>query len=151
MLKGIDPLLNADLLYVLQSMGHGDEIVICDANFPSAAVAADTVFGEVLRMDGADAPRAAKAILSVFPLDTYVDAPVSRMQVVGKPDEVPPLTAEVQVELDAAEGRHVTIAGIERFAFYEAARKTFAVVQTGEGRPYGNFILKKGVIARPAG
>lgn len=146
MLKGIDPLLNAEVLYVLQSMGHGDEVVIVDANFPADSVAHETVHGSVVHMPGIDAPRAAKALLSVLPLDTFVDEPVARMDVVGNPGEVLPVTTEVQAVIDAAEGRHVPIAGVERFAFYELARKSYCIILTGERRFYGNFAFKKGVI-----
>jgi len=145
MLKGIDPVLNADVLYALQSMGHGDYLVICDANFPTDSVASETVMGELLRMD-VDAPRAARAILSLFPLDSFVDHPVSCMQVIGKPDEIVPVRAEVQAVIDAAEGRSVPIHGVERFAFYELAKKAYCVIQTGERRFYGNFVLQKGVV-----
>jgi len=88
-----------------------------------------------------------RAILSVFPLDTFVDHPVSRMQVVGQPDDLPPIQQEVQTLVDALEGKHLALGGIERMAFYEAAKKSYAVVATGERRFYGCFILKKGVIA----
>lgn len=146
MLKGIDPLLNADILYVLQAMGHGDDVVICDANFPADAVAADSVYGELLHMTGVDAPRATQAILSVLPLDQYVEKPVWRMEVIGRPQEILPVVEEVQREVDAAEGVRREIGSHERFAFYEAARKAYAVILTGERRPYGNFIFRKGVI-----
>jgi L-fucose mutarotase len=151
MLKGIDPLLNADILYVLQSMGHGDDVVICDANFPADAVAAESVHGELLLMTGAVAPRAARAILSVLPLDQFVDKPVWRMEVIGKPEEILPVVREVQKEVDAAEGKHRPIGSIERFAFYETAKKAYAVILTGERRFYGNFILKKGVVPPDGG
>src|SRR5918996_6569715 len=95
MLKNIDPLLNADVLYALRAMGHGDALILCDANFPADSVARQTVLGRLLRIDGVDAARAARAILSVFPLDTFVDHAVHRMEVVGQPDEVPPVQAEV--------------------------------------------------------
>ncbi len=146
MLKGIDPLLNADVLYALKSMGHGDDLVICDTNFPADSVARDTVFGDLLRIDAVTSGRAAKAILSVLPLDSFVDHPASRMEVVGNPTQLLPVAAEVQAEIDAAEGRSWPMASIERFAFYEAARKSYAVIQTGERRFYGCFIFKKGVI-----
>ncbi len=145
MLKGLDPLLNADVLYALRAMGHGDDVILADVNFPSDSVARSTVLGRVLRID-ASAPRVAKAILSVFPLDSFVPAPAGRMEVVGKPGEVLPVQAEVQREIDAAEGRSLPMAGIERFAFYDLAKKAYCVVQTGERRFYGCFVLKKGVI-----
>lgn len=146
MLKGIDPILNADILYVLESMGHGDDLVICDTNFPADAVAQETVYGELLRINAPTAGRAAKAILSVLPLDSFVDQPASRMEVVGKPTQLLKVAAEVQREIDAAEGRSWPMASIERFAFYEAAKNAYAVIQTGERRFYGCFIFKKGVI-----
>jgi len=146
MLKNIDPLLNAELLYALRAMGHGDDLVICDTNFPGDSVARQTVLGELLRIDGASAAEAARAILSVMPLDAFVDQPALRMEVVGKPDEIPPVQQEVQREIDAAEGKAWPMGSIERFAFYERAKKAYCVVATGEGRFYGCFILKKGVI-----
>ena len=128
------------------SMGHGDELVICDGNFPADAVAQETVYGELLRINAPTSGRAAKAILSVFPLDYFVDKPASRMEVGGKPNELLPVALEVQTEIDAAEGKSRPMGSIERFAFYEAAKKAYAVVQTGERRFYGCFIFKKGVI-----
>ncbi len=145
MLKSIDPILNADVLYALRGMGHGDELVLCDTNFPADSVARQTVLGRLLRIDG-NAPRAARAILSVMPLDAFVDKPARRMEVVGKPNEIPPIQAEVQKEVDAAEGRSWPMGSIERMAFYEVAKKAYCVIQTGERRFYGCFVFKKGVI-----
>ena len=146
MLKKLDPLLNADLLYALRAMGHGDELVICDTNFPADSVSRQTVLGDLIRVDGVSAPRLARAILSVMPLDTFVDDAALRMEVVGKPDEVPPVQQEVQKEIDRAEGRSWPLGSIERMAFYERAKEAYCVVQSGETRFYGCFILKKGVI-----
>jgi len=146
MLKSIDPMLNADVLYALRAMGHGDDLVICDTNFPADATARQTVLGRLLRIDNVGAARAARAILSVFPLDSFVDHAALRMEIVGKPEEVPPVQAEVQAEIDAAEGRPRPMGGIERFAFYDLAKKAYCVIQTGERRFYGCFIFKKGVI-----
>jgi L-fucose mutarotase len=146
MLKSIDPLLNADVLCALRAMGHGDDLVICDTNFPADAVARQTVFGELLRIDNVTAGRAARAILSVMPLDTFVAEPALRMEIVDKPGEIPPVQAEVQTEIDAAEGRAVPMGSIERFAFYDLAKKAYCVIQTGERRFYGCFAFKKGVI-----
>jgi L-fucose mutarotase len=145
MLKSIDPLLNADVLYALRAMGHGDDLVVADTNFPSDSVARQTVLGELLRID-ASAARAVKAILSVMPLDAFVPSPALRMEVVDKPNEIPPVQAEVQKEIDAAEGRSWPMGSIERFAFYDLARKAYCVIQTGERRFYGCFVFKKGVI-----
>lgn len=143
MLKGIDPMIGPDLLRVLARMGHGDEIVLADANFPSASAARNMVETGALRMD-CDAIRALRAILSLLPLDDFIPDPVLTMQVVGDAAQVPPVVAEA-APLLAAEG--VASASLERFAFYERAARAFAVVQTAETRIYGNFILRKGVIA----
>ncbi len=146
MLKHIDPLLNADLLHALRSMGHGDDIVLCDTNFPADSVARQTVYGKLLRID-ADAGRAARALFNVMPLDSFVDHPANRMEVVGKPKELLDVHKEVQAEIDRAEGKPWPMGSIERFAFYEAAKKAYCVVQTHERRFYGCFIFKMGVIA----
>ena len=145
MLKSIDPLLNADVLYALRAMGHGDELIICDTNFPADSVAQETVLGQLLRID-ASAARVAKAVLSVMPLDSFVDKPAERMEIVGKPKEVPPVQAEVQVEIDKAEGKSWPMGSIERFAFYERAKKAYCVIQSADRRFYGCFVFKKGVI-----
>ncbi|WP_322060364.1 RbsD/FucU family protein [Paraburkholderia sp. J63] len=149
MLKNLDPLLNADVLQALRAMGHGDELVVCDANFPADSVARATVSGKLLRMDGADAPRAVRAILSVLPLDTFVESPAMRMEVVGEPDTLPAVQREAQAEVDAAEGRAVPFAPIERHAFYARARKAYCVIATGEARGYGCFVFTKGVLLAP--
>ena len=146
MLKGIDPLLNADVLHALRAMGHGDDVVLCDTNFPAHSVARATVLGSLLRLDNVTAARAARAVLSVMPLDSFVDAPASRMEVVGKPGEIPAVQQEVQAEIDAAEGRPWPMGSVERFAFDERAKQAYAVIVTGERRFYGCFIFKKGVI-----
>jgi L-fucose mutarotase len=145
-LKSLDPLLNADVLYALRAMGHGDDLIICDTNFPADSVAKQTVHCKLLRIDGVSAARAARAILSVMPLDSFVDRPALRMEIVGKPNEVPPVQAEVQAEIDKAEGRPWPMGSIERFAFYDLAKKAYCVIQTGETRFYGCFAFKKGVI-----
>src|SRR5688500_16783485 len=146
MLKGLDAILNADVLYALRAMGHGDDLIIADTNFPSDSVARQTVLGRLLRIDCVTASRAAKAILSVMPLDSFVEHPALRMEIVGKPSEIPPVQTEVQTEIDAAEGRAWPMGAIERFAFYDLARKAYCVIQTGERRFYGCFVFKKGVI-----
>jgi L-fucose mutarotase len=146
MLRNFDNRLNADVIRCLRAMGHGDDLVICDTNFPADSVARHTVTGKLLRMDNLTAAQAIDAILSVFPLDAFVEKPASRMEIVGKPDEVPPVQAEVQAVIDKWEGRPWPMGSIERFAFYDAARKAYAVIVTGETRFYGCFILKKGVI-----
>lgn len=146
MLKGIDNRLNTDVLRVLRAMGHGDVLIVADTNFPSDSVARATVTGELLRMENLTAAQAVQAILSVLPLDTFVDDFAGRMEIVGDPGTIPPVQAEVQAEIDRAEGRHRPMIGIERFAFYDMARKSYAVIQTGERRFYGCFMFRKGVI-----
>ncbi|HTJ58488.1 MAG TPA: RbsD/FucU family protein [Devosiaceae bacterium] len=147
MLKGIDPILNADVLSALRAMGHGDDVVICDTNFPADSTARISALGTLLRIDNVTAARAARAILSVLPLDSFVPQPALRMEIVGKPDEVPPVQAEVQREIDAASGKSLPMGTVERFAFYDLAKRAYCVIQTGERRFYGCFIFKKGVIA----
>jgi len=146
MLKGIDPRLNADVLHCLHAMGHGDTIVLCDTNFPGESTAQVTTLGHLLAMDNLTCAEAVAAILSVLPLDTFVDDFAMRMEVVDDPDQVPPVMAEVQSEIDKAEGKSRPLIGVERFNFYELARDSFAVIRTGERRFYGNVILRKGVI-----
>jgi L-fucose mutarotase len=146
MLKGISPLLNAEVLYALRAMGHGDDLIICDTNFPADSIARQTRLGELLRIDNVTAGEAAAAILSVYPLDTFVDDAAARMEIVGKPDEIPPVQQEVQKAIDSAEGKSWPMIGIERYAFYERAKKAFCVIQTGERRFYGCFAFRKGVI-----
>ena len=145
MLKNLDPLLNADVLYALRAMGHGDTLVLSDTNFPSDSIARQTRLGKLLRID-ASCPRAARAILSVMPLDSFVDVAAARMEVVGKPAEIPDVQREVQVEIDRAEGKSWPMGSIERMAFYEHAKKAYCVITTAETRFYGCFIFTKGVI-----
>ena len=145
MLKNLDPLLNADVLHVLRAMGHGDTLVLSDTNFPSDSIARKTVVGKLLRID-ASCARAARAILSVMPLDSFVDIAAARMEVVGKPAEILDVQREVQAEIDRAEGKSWPMGSIERMAFYEHAKKAYCVVTTAETRFYGCFIFTKGVI-----
>jgi len=146
MLKGINPLLNAEVLHALRAMGHGDEVIISDANFPSESVARQTTLGRLLRIDNVSAAEAVAAVLSVMPLDTFVDDAAARMEIVGAPEEVPPVQQEVQRAIDAAEGTARPMVSVERYAFYERAKKAFCVIQTGERRFYGWFAFTKGVI-----
>jgi len=139
-LKGLSPLLSPDLLHVLASMGHGDEIVLADAFFPAAAHAK-----RLVRLPGVDADRVLDAVLSVLPLDSFVANAACTMQVVGDATAVPPAVADFTATLQ----RHGSPAPatLERFAFYERAAQAFAIVATGETRTYGNILLKKGVAA----
>ncbi len=146
MLKGIDHRLNAEVLGCLRAMGHDDVLIIADANFASDSIARATVTGTLLRMENLTVPQAIQAILSVLPLDTFVDDFAGRMEVTGAPDEIPPVQQEVQAEIDRAEGRSRPMVAIERFAFYDLARRSYAVIQTGERRFWGCFMLRKGVI-----
>lgn len=146
MLKGIDPRLNADVLHCLRAMGHGDVLVICDTNFPADSVARQTVLGSLLRMENLTCAEAIGAILSVYPLDTFVDDFAMRMEVVDAPDDIPEVQQEVQAQIDLAEGKSRKMTGVERFAFYDLARDSYAVIQTGERRFYGCFVLRKGVV-----
>lgn len=143
MLKGIDPILNADVLYALRAMGHGDDLIISDTNFPADSVARETVLGEVLRIDR-PAAEVVEAVLSLYPIDTFVDDAAARMEVVGEPDTLLPVMHEVQAKVSAAGGP--TMIGVERFAFYDRAKQAYAVIQTGERRFYGCFALRKGVV-----
>jgi L-fucose mutarotase len=144
MLRGIDPILSPDLLHTLRAMGHGDEIAIVDANFPSTTNAQ-----RALRADGVDAVRLADAILALMPLDEFADDAAFVMQVIGKPKDAPPVYGLFQSAIDK-HAKGFKIARIERFKFYERAKNAFATVATGERRLYGNIILKKGII-RPDG
>jgi L-fucose mutarotase len=145
LLKNLDPLLNADVLQALRAMGHGDTLVLSDTNFPSDSIARKTVLGKLLRID-ASCARAARAILSVMPLDSFVDIAAARMEVVGKPAEILDVQREVQAEIDRAEGKSWPMGSIERMAFYEHAKKAYCVITTAETRFYGCFIFTKGVI-----
>ncbi len=146
MLKGIGPLLNAEVLYALRAMGHGDDLIIADANFPSDSVARQTRLGKLLRIDNTTAAEVVEAVLSVMPLDNFVDDSAARMEVVGSPDDVPSVQQEVQTVIDAAEGKPWPMVSVERFAFYERAKRAYCVIQTGERRFYGCFAFRKGVI-----
>jgi len=149
MLKGIDQRLSAEIIHVLMLMGHGDDLVICDVNHPAATIAAATTYGRLIDLSGCDLPTAAAAVLTLMPLDTFVPAPITRMQVVGDPTAERPVFARMQAVADSAEGRPVTIQALERFAFYAAAKQAFAIIRSGDSGPYGCFILKKGVIDLP--
>ena len=146
MLKGIDPTLSAELLQVLMLMGHGDDIVVCDVNHPAVTIAKHTTYGKLIDLAGCDIPRATTAILSLMPLDTFVDEPVMRMQVVDDPAGILPIFSRMKEAVDTAVGRPIAIGSYERFDFYNAAKRAFAIVRTSDPGPYGCFILRKGVI-----
>ena len=144
MLKGIDHRLNAEVLACLRAMGHGDMLIVSDTNFPADSVARATVTGQLLRMENLTAAQAIDAILSVLPLDTFVDDFAGRMEMTGQPDEIPPVQAEVQAEIDRAEGRPRPMIAIERFAFYDLARTSYAVIQTGRAALLGLLHVAQG-------
>lgn len=141
MLKGVHPLLGPDLLHVLASMGHGDELALVDRNFPAVSHAT-----RIVPMLGADMAAASEAILSVLPLDSFVPEPVLRMEVVGEPNAVPPVQQEFVALCRRAEGREVQVGSLPRKEFYRRAGEAFAVVTTSEPRAYSCFLLVKGVI-----
>ena len=151
MRKSIHPFLNADVLYALRAMGHGDDLVIVDTNFPSHSVARQTRLGKLLRIDNTTSAEAAAAILSVYPLDTFVDDAAARMEIVGKPKEIPPVQKEVLKVIDKAEGKSWPMISIERYSFCERAKQACCVVQAGEPRFYRRFAFRKGVIPPDAG
>jgi L-fucose mutarotase len=143
MLKNIPPILSPDLLHALRAMGHGDEIVIVDANFP-----AESSGPPVIRLDGLLATDVADAVLSLMPLDTFVDEQAFAMEVVDNPRK----REQTHKDFDKLVKKHepgMKLSLIERFAFYERASRAFVIVQTGERRLYGNILLKKGII-RPS-
>ena len=140
MLKGLSPLLSPELLSVLCRMGHGDEIVLADAHFPGESLGVP-----VVRADGLRIPALLDAVLPLFELDSYVDAPVAMMAAVPGDQLDPAVEAAYRQAIDRHAPATPPIARIERFAFYERARKAFVIVMTGETAKYGNVLLKKGV------
>lgn len=139
MLKNISPIISPELLKILMEMGHGDEIVIGDGNFPAASVAQ-----RLVRLDGHGVNEIVDAILKLMPLDTYVEAPVALMDN-GDPANLPPIWKDYEATVKAIEGDK-KFELVERFAFYERAKKAYCVVATGETAIYANIILKKGVV-----
>jgi len=142
MLRHLDPILSPDLLYALACMGHGDEIVIADANFPAASSGP-----RCIRADGVSATAVLRATLGVMPLDNFVPDSAFAMQRVDTPECLPPTVEDFQRIINETADHPAPITLLERFAFYKRASAAFAVVQTGETRLYGNIIVKKGVIA----
>lgn len=143
MLKGIPPIISPDLMHVLMSMGHGDELVLGDGNFPAAANAR-----RLVRADGHGVPELLAAVVQLFPLDSYVEDPAIVMAVVPGDDVVPTIWEDYASILSEAEGRDIKPAQLERHAFYERARNAFAVVATSETALYANIILVKGVVTK---
>lgn len=144
MLIGIHPALPPDILHTLASMGHGDTLAIVDANFPSVSVAQETTLGAPHNWT-VDSVKAVEIVLSLFPIDTFTPeiAPVMGMQVVGEPATIPDV---VQAAAPHFAKSNNSVSLVERMAFYDLAKTAFAVVRTIEMRPYGNFLIRKGVI-----
>lgn len=144
MLKGISPILSPELLKVLCEMGHSDRIVIADGNFPAQSMGKSSI---VIRLDGHGVPEVLEAILTVFPLDTYVDRPVTLMEVIKGDKALTPIwtTYENIVEKNDSRGSSA-IGQTERFAFYEEAKTAYAIIATSEKALYANIMLQKGVI-----
>lgn len=148
MLKGIDPLITPELLKVLAEMGHGDEIVIADANFTAASLAAGK---PLLYLSGVGVARCIDAILSLLPIDQAVEQPIAYMQVSHQPNGWQSALQQNVLQRLTEQGyaRESQCESLERFAFYARAQRAYAIVLTGELQPYGNFIVKKGVICEP--
>ena len=148
MLKNIPSMLSPELLKVLMEMGHGDEIVIADGNFPAASIALETVSGQLIRLDGHGVPEVLKAILQLFPLDGYADKAVGLMEVVTGDPVKTPIWDEYRSIINVTEEstKFDDFEYIDRFAFYERAKKAYAIIATSESAQYANIILKKGCI-----
>lgn len=142
MLKGIPKNLSSELMRILMEMGHGDELVLADGNFPAASHAR-----RLVRADGHGVPAILESVLKFLPLDTFVESPTAVMQPVEENAAEPPIWGDFRDLLEASEGRPVRLEFVERFAFYERAKNAFAIVATGETAIYANLILKKGVVS----
>jgi L-fucose mutarotase len=141
MLKGISPVISPELLKILMEMGHGDEIILADGNFPAASMAQ-----RLVRSDGNSGPELLDAILQLFPLDQYVDRPVALMAVVPGDNYQPVIWDEYRKIVGSHETGFIDFEFVERFAFYERARKAYAILASSEKALYANIILKKGVV-----
>ena len=146
MLKNIPNILSPELLKILMEMGHGDEIVIADGNFPAASIAAETISGNLIRLDGHGVPPILEAILKVFPLDPYVEKAAGLMQLVPGDTVETPIWDEYDAIIRASGEPFDGFESVERFAFYERAKKAYAIIATSETALYANIILKKGVV-----
>jgi L-fucose mutarotase len=144
MLKGIDPLLSGDLLKILDDMGHGDQLLLVDRNYPAAASGRP-----VVRLGEVGILRAARAILSVLPLDSFIEHPIERMEVRDDASIVTDLQRQVLALVNSVEGRSIEFGVVPRLSFYARAQRAYAVVHTLESQPYGCFFLHKGVIFDP--
>ena len=145
MLINVNPLISPEILQLIRSMGHGDKFVLSDANFPSYSHA-----NKLYRMDGLNIPQAAEALLSHFPLDSFIPHPVERMEIDGKPEEVNDVHQDLIDTVKKVSGANWKVGSVERQKFYVEARKAMAVITTSDTRPYGCFMFTKGVL-RPDG
>jgi L-fucose mutarotase len=145
MLKGVPPVMSPELMHILMKMGHGDELVLADGNFP-----ADAKAQQIVRADGLGVVEVLEAILKFLPIDKFVDDPVSVMKPVNAKDPEPTIWKDFRRLLQMNEGRRIELTPIERFEFYEKAETAFAIVATSEAALYANIILKKGVVAPQA-
>ena len=143
MLKGISPLLSPELLKVLCEMGHGDELVIADGNFPAESIGKNAI---VIRADGHGVPEMLDAILQLIPIDQYADQPAALMKVVPGDPVVPVIWDEYRALLKKHGEDPDKVEMMERFAFYDRAKNAYAVIATGETAIYANVLLKKGVV-----
>ncbi|MBD5770861.1 RbsD/FucU family protein [Marinomonas colpomeniae] len=143
MLYNIPSLITPELLYAMRAMGHGDELLITDANFPATSHGHGQ---ECIRLSGVDSSEALTAILALLPIDTFVDNPFTTMSVVDQPDITPPTVQDFAQIIQKQTAFNYSPVGLERFEFYERAKKAFVIIQTSDIRPYANIIIKKGVI-----
>ena len=141
MLINVNPLISPEILQLIRSMGHGDKFVLSDANFPSYSHA-----NKLYRMDGLNIPQAAEALLSHFPLDSFIPHPVERMEIDGKPEEVNDVHQDLIDTVKKVSGANWKVGSVERQKFYVEARKAMAVITTSDTRPYGCFMFTKGVL-----
>ena len=141
MLINVNPLISPEILQLIRSMGHGDKFVLSDANFPSYSHA-----NKLYRMDGLNIPQAAEALLSHFPLDSFIPHPVERMEIDGKPENVNDVHQDLIDIVKKVSGENWKVGSVERQKFYVEARKTMAVITTSDTRPYGCFMFTKGVL-----
>lgn len=143
MLKGVPRLISPELMHVLMKMGHGDELVLADGNFP-----ADSNAQRIVRADGHGVVEVLEAVLKFLPLDTFVEFPAAVMQPVDPKTPEPPIWNEFRQTIAVAERRSISLQPIERFAFYERARQAYAIIATSDTALYANLILKKGVVVK---
>ena len=146
MLHGIDPRITPELMNCLMEMGHGDELVIVDANYPAASTAVQTVWGDAIQLPGFSAPEAISLITTLMPLDGFSDTCALRMEIDREPDTLGEVHTEAFEIINAAKPDDAVAGSIERQDFYARASQAFCVITTTESRPFGCFILRKGVI-----